>query len=260
MTNRVKDLAALGKIDLQAPVKTMFVTDDVYLHERGPVVELHDQICIGDIVDASAVYLDRAYRSDIHKLRRTQFYILTADNKFVRITTKSNKVTRGGVLDYALTFPEGTKCIYFARVHGRDFIELKEYDLYRKVFKAYPRDESVVFLKIFLVYEHLYPTRTLDFIFRDENIKIIDEINNFPKDDPEALYWEIAKHTRFESYTVTRDGERIQCIMVDGARFDRGYYDFINPETYQEICESDDIMLWQRDEMFGKYGFVKENV
>ena len=39
MTNRVKDLAALGKIDLQAPIKTLFVTNDKYLHSISPLSE-----------------------------------------------------------------------------------------------------------------------------------------------------------------------------------------------------------------------------
>ena len=248
MTNRIKDLAALGKIDLQAPVKTIFVTNDKYLHSVSPLSEhtmLYDTLeCI--VTEEPILYFYKDYRNLIHKYRSLQYYVLTADNKFLKITTRTNKQTRGPILESVTTFPQEDKCFYFCRLHGRDFIGVDEYEVYREVFATFPKAERVTFLKVFLVYEHLAPTRVLDFASSDENIKIINEVNAFPKNDPEAFYWEVAKHTRYEEYTVTKNGMRKNCHMVDGEIFNRGYNDFITPKIYREICNSKCPLVWTR--------------
>lgn len=191
-------------------------------------------------------------KKNIHKNRTRFMYILTRENILIRYTTKTNRRSRLATPDYEIAFPEGIKCFYITVINGVEFIGTDESDVFHRAIK-FNRGKSFEMMKVFLTYRY-WPGYQF-FKNHTENGKLvyddIEYLRDFPRDDPEKLYWELTKHFTCETYTVDNTGHRSYAQMWHWIDSIKGYQDFMNPTFYAEIAKMDLPIFWQH---FGKDG------
>ena len=211
------------------------------------------------------LFTNREYhRKNIHKNRTRFMYILTRENKLIRYTTKTNRCSRLVTPDYEIAFPKGAKCFYITVINGVEFIGTDESDVFRRAIR-FNCGKCFEMMKIFLTYQY-WPAYEF-FAHHTENGKLvydsIEYLRDFPRDDPEKLYWELTKHFTCETYTVDDAGHRSYARMWHWIDSTKGYQDFMNPTFYAEIAKMDLPIFWQHldedgvETAYEDYGFIE---
>lgn len=191
----------------------------------------------------------RFYRNKLHKRNKRYVYVLTRDNTFIRYSLPWNS-KREAKIDYIKTFPAGTKCFYLCVINGMEFIGIDEVEVFTNISK-YTNSNEFEFFKIFLMYQY-YP----GYMYFNSGFKDVDYLKDFPRDDPEKLYWELTKFFSCETYIVDRGGHRTFARMIHWIDSEKGWYDFINPEFWPDIQECVNPITWTHTEDVGD-GYVE---
>lgn len=182
------------------------------------------------------------YRNMTHRYTTVSVYAISDKCELIKysIDIRQPEIVH---LDYVRSFPKDCHWFYLCRPVSEDHITLNEVELYQKMIRMYPDINKFEFFRIFLDAEYYLPYR-----FGASNIKleyeISDTIKKFPMNDPIKFYTEISKYMTCESYDVDRDGTRTDSAVFGVTPIYRNMYDFLNPDTYKEICSCENPIVW----------------
>lgn len=244
-----KEFVESGKLDPHENFKITFITDPYYHHRSAAEEEKITNLC--DLMAASSNYdfpVYKLYKNNIRKYRKFHAHVLTKDNRFIRFSYCTNKKTRGWVVDYVYEPTKDAKCFYFARLHNTDYIETSEVSLFEKLLRAYD-DEDFLIYKMSLVCKYQYPIILPAMCdWEKETLDAVAYLKSLPKDDPDRYYWEYMKYTRCEQHAIERDGTVNSCCTASEVDiYSRGYMDFMNPITFDEIYNEENPLFWSRE-------------
>ena len=216
-----------------------------YLPNLGQRLSLQYQCC--ETIEEAFEYCDfvpyeMMHRNMIKALRKYDVIALTTDKRLVWYRHRGNGKDPTLKLDYKI--PEKVRFIYIGYnldVAGYFFAT----DYHRLLSDIAKRDKCGQFRVYKLCVDYKYDSKYLFGSFENISSGEYDNelyrIINFPKNDPDELYYQIMTNILAEVYQfnmVSGVDNEVSSWWQFGNDISRSYFDFKNPEKYKNIIKN----------------------